>query len=322
MRKLERESSLNARDARDAWTSYCSLKTKLQAEITRLSKSNDFLVDEIGTWKIQFEKFQVVAQDLTKQSLELKHKIEAYRSENYQLSLLIKEREIESNKANLLLKTTQKERDQAKNNLKVLAREKAALQDQLKSYKTQNHVLLTQRAEVENVLHALRTLIETQPAALASMLQRKSDDSRIRPLDSVTKSDSKSPRTDAVSPLSSKIVPENVSETRHQTHSNGLEIADPETLSAVHHTKHEISDLISRVTNECLAALDTIKDVDQFPPVSLTGGQDHKSAKDGANEQRSSDRSSSAKDDVSSRRPGLKKPGYDKFTASMPEIRV
>ena len=320
--RLERDCSRNARDAKDAWMSYCSLKTKLQSEILRLNKRNDFLVDEINTWKVQFEKFQVVAQDLTTQSLELKQKIEAYKVENQHLSELIKDREIESHKSSILLKATQKDKEQLKDAIKVLSREKALVTDQLKSYKAQNQVLLAQRAEVETVLVALRTLIETQPAALAKMLHRRS----AAPLEE------KSGKTDvngAGTILADVLTPNSQAFLKREKQPFKSELFmeshldDPDQDGALHKTTADITDLINRVTNDCLAALDNIKDDDQHSPSLEKQAQKVSSSPNVDSHRLDRSNGNDRSLDNSSFHPGFStKASYEKVTASMPEIRV
>lgn len=263
LQEIEREKSSNAREIHEAWLSYCLLKTKMGTEISKLTKRNEFLLDELNTWKTQFEKFQIVAQDLTKQSLELKRKIETYKAENRQLNALIKERALE-------YAVLKQDRDKIVHENDDLVKEKQHLKEKLRISKKQNEVLLQQREEVEGVLRSLRQLIQTQPAALVDIIEGRPDEEAqaeaeadFAAADAAATFAVSTPAGAVDDAASMKL--ETTSEfaralamdRRISMHSKRSSISDVADAVVREKTK-EITNLINRITADCVAAIDRI----------------------------------------------------------------
>lgn len=279
LQEIEREKSSNAREIQEAWLSYCLLKTKMGTEVSKLTKRNEFLLDELNTWKAQFEKFQLVAQDLTKQSLELKRKIDNYKAENRQLNVLIKERALEHAQV-------KKERDMISQENSDLIKEKQHLKEKLRVSKKQNEVLSNQREEVEGVLRSLRQLIETQPAALEDIIER--EPAHLEPVSEDTlfettskhsapvAGETRSVHTQETCDVAGRVVQiETASEFERtlnmekrlsqQTKRTSIsDVAD----AVVREKTREITNLVNRITADCIAAIDRINvndDVEDSP---------------------------------------------------------
>lgn len=202
-------------------------------------------MDELGTWKAQFEKFQAVAQDLTTQSLELKRKIEQYKIENKKLNQLIKDKTNENS-------NIRHEREQVMRECEDLAREKNHLKERLRLVKTQNNVLLQQRDEVEGVLGSLRQLIETQPVVLGELLQQTQHHGQVTETQA---------QDHSFMETAKKFVPEETILVPHHSerfdHARKASLSDAADLIVREKTK-EITSLITQMTAECIAALDRI----------------------------------------------------------------
>lgn len=188
-----------------------------------------------------------MAQDLTNQSLELKRKIENYKSENKKLNMLIKDKANENH-------SIQREREAALQSCEDLTREKQHLKERLRLVKTQNNVLLQQRDEVEAVLRSLRQLIETQPVVLGEVLGQKSGTTLSR--DSADRYErSSSMAADHSSALRSSS--NHPQRAYNKEHAKTGSVSDAADLVVREKTK-EITQIISRITADCIAALDRI----------------------------------------------------------------
>lgn len=278
--ELQHDNRRQTREVNEAWTNYCRLKSTLQSDIVRLGQENDSLLKERVTWQSQFEKFQAVAQDLTHQSFELKKKLDTYKLENKHMAEEIKLLEKELDRSSALLHQSQKERDQTKEMYQALVKEKGQLVERLHATRAQNSVLVAQRTEVENVLTSLRSLIETQPAALVEMITNQD--------------------TTAPAPTSA----------HHQSRSveSTLGVDTPMPVSPSTPKSKDITDLIQKITAECLSAIDSLKtDDDQKTAASVSCAKSVNAS-----------RAQISMDDAN----GLLNKRYQKVTASMPEIRV
>lgn len=272
LQEIEREKSSNAREVDEAWLSYCLLKNKMTTEVSKVSKRNDFLVNELSTWKSQFEKFSAVAENLTKQSLELKSKIEYYKLENRKLCLLVKERAKET----VELKSAH---NSARHRIDDLEKERQHLKEKLRVLSTQRDVLLSQRNEVEAVLKSLRQLIEAQPAAVVDIIERQvSDELRTSQIamdspesllkaqvksdrQSITSKVSQSPFQTGFAQLANSVHPSKDSvnlDARSANRNSISEVAD----AVVKEKTKEITDLINRITADCISAIDRINSVE------------------------------------------------------------
>lgn len=188
-----------------------------------------------------------MAQDLANQSVELKRKIELYKTENKNLNVLIKEKLSENT-------AIKHERDQLTRNCEDLTREKQHIKERLRLVKTQNNVLLQQRDEVEAVLTSLRQLIETQPIVLTELLERTDPHERAAYV--AESGDQLEERSAALATVSqgSVLAPYRLNKAKHAKKASLSDAAD----MLVREKTMEITSLINRMTADCIAALDRI----------------------------------------------------------------
>src|ERR1700710_260972 len=89
LNEIVRERNQYSRDALEAWQDFINLKGRMDVELSKVTKRNNFLVEELESWKQQFEKFQAFAAQLTKEAQELKAKIETHKREARRLTGLL-----------------------------------------------------------------------------------------------------------------------------------------------------------------------------------------------------------------------------------------
>lgn len=53
MNEVMRERNQYLRDASEAWQDFINLKTRMDTELSKVNKRNNFLVDELDSWKQQ-----------------------------------------------------------------------------------------------------------------------------------------------------------------------------------------------------------------------------------------------------------------------------
>lgn len=117
----------------------------------------------------QFLKFQAFAEQLTKETSELKVKIESHKRENRRLSTLIDQQKDDAARLTLRLSGTEKQRDDALEALVLqqeiaeeLERERKRNQKELSALQNTNSALARQRDEAVRVVVHLRSLISGQ----------------------------------------------------------------------------------------------------------------------------------------------------------------
>lgn len=169
LNEIVRERNQYSRDAMEAWQDFINLKGRMDTEISKVTKRNNFLVEELETWKQQFLKFQAFAEQLTKETSELKVKIETHKRENRRLSGLIDQQKDDLARLTVRLSGTEKQRDDALEALVLqqeiaeeLERERKRNQTELSNLQHANTTLLHQRDEAQRVVLQLRTLISGQ----------------------------------------------------------------------------------------------------------------------------------------------------------------
>ena len=169
LNEIVRERNQYSRDAHEAWQDFINLKGRLDTELNKVSKRNNFLVEELESWKQQFLKFQTFAEQLTKETQDLKIKIENHKRENRRLTSLVDQANDEKTRLTTRLSGTEKQRDDALEALVLqqeiadeLERErqknKKALSDLQKTEKS----LSRERDEAHRVVLHLRALIDGQ----------------------------------------------------------------------------------------------------------------------------------------------------------------
>ncbi|KAL4925119.1 DENN (AEX-3) domain protein [Aspergillus undulatus] len=169
LNEIVRERNQYSRDAMEAWQDFINLKGRMDTELGKVTKRNNFLVEELETWKQQFLKFQAFAEQLTKETSELKVKIENHKRENRRLSGLIDQQKDDVARLTLRLSGTEKQRDDALEALVLqqeiaeeLERERKRNQKELSSLQHTTASLARQRDDAQRVVLHLRSLINGQ----------------------------------------------------------------------------------------------------------------------------------------------------------------
>ncbi|KAI9035804.1 DENN (AEX-3) domain protein [Aspergillus affinis] len=169
LNEIVRERNQYSRDAMEAWQDFINLKGRMDTELSKVTKRNNFLVEELETWKQQFLKFQTFAEQLTKETSELKVKIENHKRENRRLSGLIDQQKDDAARLTLRLSGTEKQRDDALEALVLqqeiaeeLERERKRNQKELSSLQHNNTNLVRQRDDAQRVVLHLKSLINGQ----------------------------------------------------------------------------------------------------------------------------------------------------------------
>lgn len=169
LNEIVRERNQYSRDAQEAWQDFINLKGRMDTELSKVTKRNNFLVEELESWKQQFLKFQAFAEALTKETQELKVKIENHKRENRRLTGLIDQQKDDAARLTIRLSGTEKQRDDALEALVLqqeiaeeLERERQKNKKELSALQHTNGAILRQRDEAQRVVLHLRALIEGQ----------------------------------------------------------------------------------------------------------------------------------------------------------------
>ncbi|CZT04196.1 hypothetical protein WAI453_009621 [Rhynchosporium graminicola] len=169
LNEIVRERNQYSRDALEAWQDFINLKGRMDTELGKVTKRNNFLVEELESWKQQFLKFQAFAEALTKETQDLKAKIETHKRENRRLSGLIDQQKDDAARLTVRLSGTEKQRDDALEALVLqqeiaeeLERERKRNKKELAALQHTNVTILRQRDEAQRVVLHLRALISGQ----------------------------------------------------------------------------------------------------------------------------------------------------------------
>lgn len=169
LNEIVRERNQYSRDAAEAWQDFINLKGRMDTEVAKVTKRNNFLVEELESWKQQFLKFQAFAEQLTKETQDLKVKIENHKRENRRLTSLIDQHKDDMQRLSVRLSGTEKQRDDALEALVLqqeiaeeLERERKRNKKDLTNLQNTNTNLLRQRDETQRVVLHLRALIDGQ----------------------------------------------------------------------------------------------------------------------------------------------------------------
>lgn len=169
LNEIVRERNQYSRDAMEAWQDFINLKGRMDTELSKVTKRNNFLVEELESWKQQFLKFQAFAEQLTKETQELKVKIENHKRENRRLTSLIDQQKDDHARLNNRLSGTEKQRDDALEALVLqqeiaeeLERERKRNKKELAALQHTNTAIVRQRDEAQRVVLHLRALIDGQ----------------------------------------------------------------------------------------------------------------------------------------------------------------
>lgn len=178
LNEIVRERNQYSRDAQEAWQDFINLKARMDTELSKVTKRNNFLVEELETWKQQFLKFQTFAEQLTKETSELKVKIENHKRENRRLTALIDQQKDDLARLTLRLSGTEKQCDDALEALVLqqeiaeeLERERKRNQKELAALQQANATLTRQRDEAQRIVVHLRSLIDGQAHHMEHLLR-------------------------------------------------------------------------------------------------------------------------------------------------------
>ena len=169
LNEIVRERNQYSRDAMEAWQDFINLKGRMDTELSKVTKRNNFLNEELESWKQQFLKFQAFAEQLTKETQDLKVKIESHKRDNRRLTTQIDQHRDESARLNGRLNGTEKQRDDALEALVLqqeiaeeLERERKRNKKELTQLQHTNSTISRQRDEAQRVVLHLRALIDGQ----------------------------------------------------------------------------------------------------------------------------------------------------------------
>ena len=178
LNEIVRERNQYSRDAMEAWQDFINLKARMDGELSKVTKRNNFLVDELESWKQQFLKFQAFAEQLTKETQELKVKIENHKREHRRLTSLIDQQKDDAAKLSVKLSSVEKQRDDALEALVLqqeiaeeLERERKRNKKELTTLQHTNATLMRQRDESQRVVFHLRSLIDGQTSHMEHIIR-------------------------------------------------------------------------------------------------------------------------------------------------------
>ncbi|PHH51537.1 DENN domain-containing protein [Ceratocystis fimbriata CBS 114723] len=169
LNEIVRERNQYSRDALEAWQDFINLKGRMDTELSKVTKRNNYLVEELESWKQQFLKFQAFAETLTKETQDLKVKIEGHKRENRRLAGLLDQQKDDNSRMSVRLTGTEKQRDDALEALVLqqeiaeeLERERKRNKKELAALQHTNITIGRQRDEARRVVLHLRSLISGQ----------------------------------------------------------------------------------------------------------------------------------------------------------------
>ena len=186
LNEIVRERNQYSRDAMEAWQDFINLKSRMDSELSKVTKRNNFLVDELESWKQQFLKFQAFAEQLNKETQELKVKIETHKREHRRLTALIEQQKDDSARLTVKLSGAEKQRDDALEALVLqqeiaeeLERERKRNRKELSALQHTNSTLVRQRDESQRVVLHLRALIHGQTHHMEHIVRTLNDGSEL-----------------------------------------------------------------------------------------------------------------------------------------------
>ncbi|KZF19437.1 hypothetical protein L228DRAFT_271243 [Xylona heveae TC161] len=186
LNEIVRERNQYSRDAVEAWQDFINLKGRMDTELSKVSKRNNFLVEELESWKQQFLKFQTFAEQLTKETQDLKVKIDGHKRENRRITLLVEQQKDEMSRLTVRLSGTEKQRDDALEALVLqqeiaeeLERERKRNRKELVALQQTNTAILRQREEAQRVVLHLRSLIDGQTYHMEHIVRSLNDDQEL-----------------------------------------------------------------------------------------------------------------------------------------------
>ncbi|KAI1433223.1 AEX-3 domain protein [Xylaria sp. CBS 124048] len=178
LNEIVRERNQYSRDAMEAWQDFINLKGRMDTELAKVTKRNNYLVEELESWKQQFLKFQSFAEQLTKETQDLKTKIETHKRENRRLAGLVDQTKDDNARLAVRLSGTEKQRDDALEALVLqqeiaeeLERERKRNKKELAALQQTSATMVRQRDEARRVVLHLRSLIGGQSHHMEHLVQ-------------------------------------------------------------------------------------------------------------------------------------------------------
>lgn len=203
LNEIVRERNQYSRDALEAWQDFINLKGRMDTELAKVTKRNNYLNEELESWKqqvwnthsfpdpcadidmltnSQFLKFQAFAEQLTKETQDLKVKIEGHKRENRRLATIIDQQKDDASRMSSRLASTEKQRDDALEALVLqqeiaeeLERDRKRNKKELAALQHTNMTILRQRDEARRVVLHLRSLIGGQSHHMEHLVQSLSN---------------------------------------------------------------------------------------------------------------------------------------------------
>src|SRR5690242_4511684 len=183
LNEIVRERNQYSRDAQEAWQDFINLKGRMDNELSKVSKRNNFLVEELESWKQQFLKFQTFAEQLTKETQDLKVKIENHKRENRRLTGPIDQQKDDAARLTVRLSGTEQQRDDALEALVLqqeiaeeLERARKRNKKALSALQHTSAAIIRQRDETQRVVLQLRALIEGQTHHMEHIVKSRNQD--------------------------------------------------------------------------------------------------------------------------------------------------
>ena len=148
LNELQRERNQYSRDALDAWQDFINLKGRMDTELSKTNKRNNYLEGELETWKGQFLKFQAFVEQLNREVAELRVKIESHKRENKRLTGFIDQQKDDAARLTLRLSGTERQRDQA---MEALVLQQGIAEDLERERSRNKKALDVQRQNIEKL---------------------------------------------------------------------------------------------------------------------------------------------------------------------------
>ena len=185
LNEIVRERNQYSRSTFEAWQDYINLKARMDVEVSKLSKRNNFLVEEAESWRqqvryfafilgillmcFQLLKVQSMWEQLNKEAQDLKVKIETHKRENRRLTSLIEQHKSDSARLTTRLQKSETLRGEAIDALmlqqelaETLEREREKNLKEISNLKQVNKKINREKEEAQRVVVHLRSLITGQ----------------------------------------------------------------------------------------------------------------------------------------------------------------
>lgn len=261
LNEIIRERNQYSRDAIEAWQDFINLKGRMDTELAKVTKRNNFLVEELDSWKQQFLKFQAFAEQLTKETTDLKTKIEAHKKENRRLTGALDSQKEEIARMTVRSRGIEKQRDDALEALVLqqeiaeeLERERKRNKKELSAMQHTNITLLRQRDEAQRVVLHLRALIEGQAQHMDHIVQNLTSSEENNNLDTliIADGDEKAASSTTSRPLSTETLMNSPAARKRLSELNMSDIVDRQLRDKT----DAIAFIIRNISEQCAAAVE------------------------------------------------------------------